>query len=170
MPGPPMFAAARLISSFELPSTTCSRPTSAGRYDWYATSKKTVPMPVNERDRVQLPDRERVEPVARPGRVISVSARAEVGEDQDRTTPQPVDPDAGRQREEKERQELDGREQRDPERRLLEGEDRDERQCQERDLRPELADRLRAPQRQKVAVPPETPGPPHVRLRRPRPG
>ena len=41
-PGPAICAAERLISSFELPSTICSRSTSDGRYDWYATSKKTV--------------------------------------------------------------------------------------------------------------------------------
>ena len=34
MPGPAMFAAARLISSFEFASTTSSLPTSAGMYDW----------------------------------------------------------------------------------------------------------------------------------------
>ena len=44
-PGPPSCAAERLISSFELPSLSWSRLTSVGRYDWYATSKKTVPTP-----------------------------------------------------------------------------------------------------------------------------
>ena len=94
----------------------------------------------------------------------------EVPEDQDRTTPQPVDPDPGGQREEEERQELDRGQRRDPEGALVEGEDRDERQRQERDLRPELADRLRAPEREEVAVPPETPGPLHLTQRRRRPG
>src|SRR5690242_17299336 len=32
--------------SFELPSTRCSRSISAGRYDWYATSKNTVKIPI----------------------------------------------------------------------------------------------------------------------------
>jgi hypothetical protein len=43
--GPPSCAPERLISSFEFPSTSCSRSTSDGRYDWYATSKNTVQMP-----------------------------------------------------------------------------------------------------------------------------
>ncbi len=34
MPGPPMFAAARLTSSFAFASTTSVRPTRAGTYDW----------------------------------------------------------------------------------------------------------------------------------------
>ena len=131
MPGPAMFAAERLISSFELPSTTCSRPTSAGRYDWYATSKKTVPMPVDER-RPRTAARSSATPSQyATGTETSASARAEIAEDQDRAPPQPVDPDPGRQREEKERQELDGRQQRDPEGGLLQGEDRDERQRQQ---------------------------------------
>ena len=96
-----MFAAERLISSFELPSTICSRPTSAGRYDWYATSKKTVQMP-REPDRVQLPDRQDAEPVRNRNRDERGGA-AEIPEDQDRPPPQPVDPDPGRKREEKER-------------------------------------------------------------------
>ena len=33
-PGPPSCAAARLISSFALPSISCSRSTRDGRYDW----------------------------------------------------------------------------------------------------------------------------------------
>ena len=34
IPGPASDAAERLTSSFELPSTSCSRETSDGRYDW----------------------------------------------------------------------------------------------------------------------------------------
>src|SRR6185436_5835408 len=75
---------------------------------------------------------------------------------------QPVDPDPGGQREEQERQELDRRQQRDSEGRLLQGEDRDERQRQERDLRAELADRLSAPERQEVAMPPQPGRPSHA--------
>ncbi len=45
-PGPASCAVERLISSFELPSPMSSRSTSDGRYDWYATSKKTVKIPV----------------------------------------------------------------------------------------------------------------------------
>ena len=155
-----MFAAERLISSFELPSTICSRPTSAGRYDWYATSKKTVQMPVAK------PTAYSCQIVRTPsqyatGTETSAAARPRSPEDQDRAPPQPIDPDAGRKREEQERQELDGREQPRPEGALLEREDRDERQRQQADLRPELADRLGAPEGQEVAVPPETAGPPH---------
>ena len=45
-PGPPICAAETVVWSFELPSTSCSRSTSEGRYDWYAMSKKTVQMPI----------------------------------------------------------------------------------------------------------------------------
>ena len=41
-------AADRLTSSFELPSTSCVRSTSEGRYDWYATSKNTVQTPTKK--------------------------------------------------------------------------------------------------------------------------
>ena len=44
-PGPPTWAAERLISNFELPSMILSRSTSDGRYDMYATSKKTWKTP-----------------------------------------------------------------------------------------------------------------------------
>ena len=47
-PGPPTCAAERLISSFEFPSMIWSRSTSDGRYDWYATSKKTWKMPTRK--------------------------------------------------------------------------------------------------------------------------
>ena len=47
-PWPPSWAAERLISSFELPSMIWSRSTSEGRYDWYATSKKTWQIPVRK--------------------------------------------------------------------------------------------------------------------------
>src|SRR3954451_4889958 len=44
--GPPTCAIATASCSFEFPSTNCSRGTSAGRYDWYATSKNTVKTPI----------------------------------------------------------------------------------------------------------------------------
>jgi hypothetical protein len=47
-PGPPSCAAPRLISSFAFPSISCCRSTSDGRYDWYATSKKTVAIPTRK--------------------------------------------------------------------------------------------------------------------------
>ena len=68
---------------------------------------------------------------------------------------QPVDPDARGQREEDERQELERPEQRDLEGARVENEDRDEADREIVDLRPELADRLRRPELQEVAVPPE---------------
>src|SRR5579864_7229058 len=46
MLGPPTCATETVSCSFELPSTRCSRSISAGRYDWYATSKKTVKQPM----------------------------------------------------------------------------------------------------------------------------
>ena len=61
--GPLSCAAERLTSSFEFPSTSAVRSTRDGRYDWYATSKNTVQMPDEEADRVELPDRQRVERV-----------------------------------------------------------------------------------------------------------
>ena len=62
-PGPAVCEAAMLNCSLAFPSTSCSLRTSDGRYDWYETSKKTVPMPVDEADHVELPDRQRVERV-----------------------------------------------------------------------------------------------------------
>ena len=47
-PGPPTCAAERLSSSFEFPSMICSRSTSDGRYDMYATSKKTWNVPTRK--------------------------------------------------------------------------------------------------------------------------
>jgi len=93
------------------------------------------------------------------------ASAAEIAEDQDRPPAQPVDPDPRGQREEQEGQELDRGQQRDLERALVQGENRDQRQGEEGHLRAELADRLRHPQRKEVALPPETAGPP--RFRRP---
>ena len=83
------------------------------------------------------------------------SPRHEVRDDEDRTTAQPVDPDAGRQREEEERQELDGSQQRDLERARVEHEHRRQRQRQRRHLRADLADRLAGPELQEVGVTPQ---------------
>src|SRR5439155_17185269 len=46
--GPATCAVDRVISSFVLPSIMFGRSTSAGRYDWYDTSKKTVKIPVSK--------------------------------------------------------------------------------------------------------------------------
>ena len=108
-----------------------------------------------EADDVELPDRQAADPVDDRHRQER-DRPADVAEHEDRLPPQPIDPDACRKREEQEGQELDARQRRDLEGALLEHEDRDERQRQQRDLRPELADRLRPPQGEEVAMPPET--------------
>ncbi len=152
--GPPSWAADTLSSSFELPSTSWFRRTSDGRYDWYATSKNTVSVPDDEADDVQLPDRERVERVR--DRHRHERGRApEVGDDEDRAPAKPVDPDAGGQREQQERQELDRPQQGDLERARVEHDDRRDRQRERRDLAPELADRLARPEPEEVRVPPQ---------------
>ena len=84
----------------------------------------------------------------------------EVAEDQDRAPREPVDPDAGGQRDEQEGRELDHVERRDLERADVERDDRDEREGEPGDLRPELADRLRRPELQEVRMPPEPPARP----------
>ena len=43
--GPAVWARVLVTSILELPSISWSRSTSDGRYDWYATSKKTVSVP-----------------------------------------------------------------------------------------------------------------------------
>src|SRR5216110_2331540 len=45
--GPATCAVDRVISSLVLPSSRLGRSTSAGRYDWYDTSKKTVKIPLS---------------------------------------------------------------------------------------------------------------------------
>ena len=47
-PGPASCAPEDVMFSFELPSISVSRSTISGRYDWYATSKKTVWMPTRK--------------------------------------------------------------------------------------------------------------------------
>src|SRR5213076_3089769 len=80
---------------------------------------------------------------------------AEIADEQHVPPPQPVDPDACRKREQKERQELDRAEERDLERGRVQHEHGDRRQRELRDRRAELADRLAAPQLHEVAVAPE---------------
>ena len=48
MVGPATDEAARESSSFEFPSTSSSRSTMLGRYDWYATSKNTSSVPAKK--------------------------------------------------------------------------------------------------------------------------
>ena len=80
-----------------------------------------------EPDDVELAEREDVGDVRDRDRREERGA-SEVAGDEDRASPEPVDPDAGRQREEQEREELDGSERGDLERAGVEDEDRDERQ------------------------------------------
>ena len=81
-----------------------------------------------------------------------------VAGDEDRPAAQAVDPDAGGQREEDERQEAEHAEQRELDRRgvqLVGGEQRDR---EGRDRRAELADRLSGPELEEVGVAPEAAG------------
>ena len=70
----------------------------------------------------------------------------DVAGDEDRAAPEAVDPGARRQAEQDERQELDRPEQRDLERGRIQQDDRHERDREQADLRPELADRLGRPE------------------------
>src|SRR5439155_18030517 len=80
---------------------------------------------------------------------------SEVSDDQQRTSPQPVYPDARGQREEEERELLEDRQRRNRERARVQDPDRGDREREQRHLRAELADRLAAPELEEVAVPPQ---------------
>ena len=121
--------------------------------------------PDEEPDDEELAECQRIREVGDRNRHEECSTR-EVADDQDRTPRQTVDPHACRQREEDERQELDGRERSDLEGARVENQDRDERERELSDLRPELADRLRRPELQEVAMAPETAGGPEPTHRR----
>ncbi len=86
---------------------------------------------------------------------VSRTARPEFGTDEDRPAPHPVDPYAGGDGEQDERQELEDAEQAELEGAHLEGQHGDERDRKLGDLVAELADRLRRPQLHEVAVAPE---------------
>ena len=106
-----------------------SRVTSDGRYDWYATSKKTVQIPYPN------PTAYSCQIVSDVGHVRDGDGReqreaSEVACDEDRAPRQPVDPHARGDREEDEREELERREDRDLERGRLEREDGDERESE----------------------------------------
>ena len=124
-----------------------------------------------EADDVELPDRQRVKGVEERDRRERQPA-ADVRDDEDRAAPQAVDPDARRQREEQERQELGHSDGRHLERAGIEDEDRGERDRELRDLRSDQADRLGGPELQEVRVPPEPavrPEATHAARRRRRP-
>ena len=112
-PGPPTCAAERLISSFELPSMIWSRSTSDGQVRLVGDVEEDRADADEEDDDVQLPERQRVREVRDRDRGEERRA-AEVSDDQDRPPRQPVDPHAGGQREEDERQEVERPEQRRP--------------------------------------------------------
>ena len=82
----------------------------------------------DESDGIELPDGQRVEGVREWNRPERERA-PEIAEDEDRLSPQPVDPDPRGQREEKEGQELDGAEKRDLEGARVEDQDRSKRQA-----------------------------------------
>ena len=163
-PGPASCEVERLISSFELPSTSWSRSTSEGRYDWYRDVEEDRGDADEEPDRVHVCERQGVERVGDRKRDEQHSP-GEIADDEDRLPLHPVDPDAGRDREQDERQELDHDERGDRERARIEQEHRHERQRQPRELGAEDADRLRGPEVAKVSVPPEPARqePPHQR-------
>src|SRR6202030_4006609 len=98
--GPATCAIETVSWSFELPSIRWSRWTSWGRYDWYATSKKTVKIPTTNW-------------MTRSCQIVS--ARCVAG-NEDALAAHPVDPGARRQREEDERQEAEDGEQREHDR------------------------------------------------------
>ena len=75
-----------------------------------------------------------------------------VADDQDRPAAEAVDPDAGRQREEDERQEAEHAEQRERERARVQAERGEPRDRELRDLGAELADRLARPEPDEVGV------------------
>ena len=79
----------------------------------------------------------------------------EVRDHHDHAAAEPVDPHAGRKREQQERQELDRSERSDLKRGCVQGEERHERKRDAADLRPELADRLRRPELQEIGMAPE---------------
>lgn len=112
--------------------------------------------PDEEPDHVELPERQRVRDI-RNRNAGKEYGSPEVACDQDRAARQPVNPDPGREREEDEGEELDRSERRDLERRGVENEHGGERQRELRDLSTKLADGLRRPQLEEVAVAPESP-------------
>ena len=108
----------------------------------------------DERGDVQLAERERVREVRDRNR-REHGGPSEVGHDQDRSAAQAVDPDARRQREQEEGEEVDGAERCHLERARVEDEDRRQRDRELRYLRAELADRLAGPELEEVAVTPQ---------------
>ena len=150
--GPAVWAIVRVTSSLELPSMSWSRSTSDGRYDWYATSKKTVRIPATKPDDVQLRRwsgrRTRRRSGSRPGATARPrSPTMRMGRRRRRSTQAP----AGRLNR------MNGRNSIVPSSATSKGVasrsvDRDERDGEQADLRAELADRLGRPQLQEVGV------------------
>ena len=156
-PGPPICAADTVVCSFEFPSTSWSRSTSDGQVRLVRDVEEDGADADHELQHHELPD---VEDPDRPrDRDVGEEHGARgVACDQDRAAAQAVDPDAGGQREEHERQEAEqrrGRRTRAASRAGRRGEPRDR---EPRDLRAELADRLAGPELEEVAVTPEPAG------------
>ena len=107
----------------------------------------------DERDDVELRDRQDAEGVGNRDRAEHRGAH-DVGEDQDMPVSEPVDPDTGEHPEDEKREVFEGAEQRHRERTRMEDENGGERQRDERDLAPELADRLSRPETAEVGLRP----------------
>ena len=105
----------------------------------------------DEGDDIQLPDRQRVEGERDRDRQ-ECDRTPQIAHDEDGTSTEAVDPDAGRQAEEHEWKELEGVEQTELERRDPQTQSRHDRHREDRDLRPEDADRLAGPEFQEVGV------------------
>ena len=113
----------------------------------------------DQRDHVQLPDGQ--DPHELRERDGSQHGRADqVVDDEHPAKPHPVHPRAGGQPDDEERGGLERGQQADLERRRMQHQDRDQRQCQLADHRAELADRLANPQPPEFEVMPQTAAPP----------
>ena len=153
-PGPASCAVERLISSFELPSPMSLAVDERRQVRLVGDVEEDGEDAGQERDRVQLPERQHVRGVRDRDRQQHREA-PEVADDEDRLSRQAIDPDARGQREEDEREEVDRSVDRDLEGARVEHDDRDETEREIVDLRAELADRLRRPEVAEVAVAPE---------------
>ena len=74
-PGPATCAAETVSCELRVPVDRGSRSTRAGRYDWYATSKKTVRIPIDEADDEELCQTQVAESRRRSGSSASRTAR-----------------------------------------------------------------------------------------------
>ena len=103
---------------------------------------------------VELLDAQRAEQGGDRNRAEQERA-AEVGEDQDGSAPQTVDPDAGEQAEQQERREFEGAQQPHLARRRVEHQRRRQRNGQQTDLAAKARNRLPSPQLHKLGMSPQ---------------